>query len=155
MKDLTSELEFNVAEIELVYRHIVDYKNIPVTKSSQQNYELLLSVWDKDKIDLVEQFKILLLNRAFKVLALYTVSTGGVSGTVADPRLIFTAALKINASAIVLAHNHPSGNLNPSRADEELTRKIKNAGLFLDIMILDHLIITSTGYYSFSDEGLI
>lgn len=155
MKGLTSELEFNVAEIELVYRHIVDYKNIPVTKSSQQNYELLLSVWDKDKIDLVEQFKILLLNRAFKVLALYTVSTGGVSGTVADPRLIFTAALKINASAIVLAHNHPSGNLNPSRADEELTRKIKNAGLFLDIMVLDHLIITSTGYYSFSDEGLI
>lgn len=155
MKGLTSELEFNVAEIELVYRHIADYKNIPVTKSSQQNYELLLSVWDKDKIDLVEQFKILLLNRAFKVLALYTVSTGGVSGTVADPRLIFTAALKINASAIVLAHNHPSGNLNPSRADEELTRKIKNAGLFLDIMVLDHLIITSTGYYSFSDEGLI
>lgn len=155
MNGMTSELEFNVAEIELVYRHIVDYKNIPVTKSSQQNYELLLSVWDKNKIDLVEQFKILLLNRAFKVLALYTVSTGGVSGTVADPRLIFTAALKINASAIVLAHNHPSGNLNPSRADEELTRKIKNAGLFLDIMVLDHLIITSTGYYSFSDEGLI
>lgn len=155
MKRLNSELEFNVAEIELVYRHTAEYEKIPVTKSSRQNYELLLAVWDKDKIDLVEQFKILLLNRAFKVLALYTVSTGGVTGTVADPRLIFTAALKINASAIVLAHNHPSGNLNPSRADEEITRKIKNAGLFLDITVLDHLIISSNGYYSFADEGVI
>ncbi len=82
-------------------------------------------------------------------------STGRVSWTVADPRLIFIAALKSNACNIILSHNHPSGNLQPSKADEELTNKIKQCGILLEIKVLDHIIITSEGYFSFADEGYI
>ena len=86
---------------------------------------------------------------------MYEVSTGGITGTVADPRVIFVAALKANCSAIIISHNHPSGNLNPSRQDEELTQKIKNGDEFLDIKLLEHIIVTDEGYFSFSDEGLL
>jgi DNA repair protein RadC len=89
------------------------------------------------------------------VLCIYNVSSGGITGTVADPRLIYTAALRVNAVSLILAHNHPSRSLKPSRADEELTQKIKGAGAFLDIKVLDHLLISSEGYYSFADEGLL
>jgi DNA repair protein RadC len=106
-------------------------------------------------MDLVEQFKVLFLNRSNKVICIYNVSSGGVTGTVADPKLIFTAALKVNAVSIVLCHNHPSGSLKPSRADEELTQKIKGAGNFLDIKVLDHIILTAESYFSFADEGLL
>ncbi|MBL7870526.1 MAG: JAB domain-containing protein, partial [Cyclobacteriaceae bacterium] len=99
--------------------------------------------------------KVMLTNRANKVLGIFEVSTGGISGTVADPKLIFAAAIKAAASGIILSHNHPSGNLQPSQADIDLTRKIKEAGRFLEIQLLDHIIITTEGYYSFADEGLI
>jgi DNA repair protein RadC len=95
------------------------------------------------------------LNRANKVLGIYDVSTGGIAGTVADPRVIFAAALKANACAIIISHNHPSGNLKPSRQDEELTEKIKQGGQFLDIKLLDQVILTAEGYYSFAYEGLL
>ena len=88
-------------------------------------------------------------------MGIYEASTGGVSGTVADAKLIFIAALKTNASGIILSHNHPSGNLKPSKADEALTCKLKEAGKFLDIIVMDHIIVTSEGYFSFSDEGLL
>ena len=143
------------SEIELIYKSKVKASERPHISSSKDAYQILLQVWDEEKIDLVEQFKVLFLNRANKVLAVYSVSTGGITGTVADPRLIFTAALKANAVSLVLSHNHPSGNLKPSRADEELTSKIKNAGSFLDIKVLDHIIISSEGYLSFADEGLL
>jgi DNA repair protein RadC len=94
-------------------------------------------------------------NRANKVLGIFELSTGGVSGTVADPKLIFAAALKVAASGLILSHNHPSGNLQPSQADIDLTRKIKEAGKLLEIQLLDHIILTTEGYYSFADEGLI
>jgi DNA repair protein RadC len=96
-----------------------------------------------------------LLNRCNRVLGIYELSSSGITGTVADVRLITTAALKANAVAIFLSHNLPSGKLKPSRADEELTRKIKEAGKYLDIQVLDHVIVTSEGYYSFADEGMI
>ena len=143
------------SEIELIYKSKVKASQRPVIKESKDAYELLLQSWDEGKLDFVEQFKVLLLNRASKVLAIYQVSSGGITGTVADPRLIFTAALKANAVAIILCHNHPSGNLKPSRADEELTAKIKQAGAFLEIKVMDHIIISSEGYFSFADEGLI
>jgi len=92
-------------------------------------------------MELQEQFKILLLNRGNKVVGIYELSTGGITGTVADPRLIFTAALKANAVALILAHNHPSSSLNPSNADISLTQKIKEGGKLLDINVIDHLII--------------
>ncbi len=97
----------------------------------------------------------MLMNRANKVLGLFEVSTGGISGTVADPKIIFTAALKGGASGIIVAHNHPSGNLTASQSDIDLTRKLKEAGKFLEIQLLDHVIVTTEGYFSFADEGLI
>ena len=78
-----------------------------------------------------------------------------MSGTVADPKLIFAAALKACASSIILAHNHPSGNLKPSQSDIDLTRKLKDGGKLLEIQMLDHIIVTTEGYYSFADEGLV
>jgi DNA repair protein RadC len=144
-----------VAEVELVYKTKVKASERPQIISASDAYEVLMTLWEEGKIDLLEQFKVLFLNRANRVLCLYNVSSGGITGTVADPRLIFTAALKVNSVALILAHNHPSGSLKPSRQDEELTQKIKGAGQLLDIKVLDHLIISSEGYYSFADEGLL
>jgi DNA repair protein RadC len=144
-----------VAEVELIYKSKVKPSERPLVNSSSKCYQLLLQTWDENKIDFVEQFKVLLLNRCNRVLAIYELSTGGITGTVADVRLVMTAALKANAVAIILSHNHPSGNLKPSRADLELTAKIKEAGKYLDIQVLDHVIITSEGYYSFADEGVL
>lgn len=102
-----------------------------------------------------EEFWILLLNRANEVLRPVQISAGGVSGTVADPKLIFKHALEHLSSAIILIHNHPSGNLTPSHADKDLTRKLKEAGRVLEIPVLDHLIFTDRTYLSFADEGLL
>lgn len=154
-KKSVMEVLSKVAEVELVYKSKVKASERPQITTSSDAYELLKAVWEEGKMDLVEQFKVLFLNRANKVLCVYNVSSGGITGTVADPRLIYSAALKVNCVSIILSHNHPSGNLKPSRADEELTQKIKGAGAFLDIKVLDHLVISSEGYYSFADEGLL
>ena len=102
-----------------------------------------------------EEFWILLLNRANKVTSRHLVSKGGQAGTIADPKIIFNIALENHAASVILAHNHPSGNLKPSNADLELTQKLRAAGQFLDIPVLDHLIITDQGFLSFADEGII
>lgn len=102
-----------------------------------------------------EEFWIVMLNRANLVMKKYPVSQGGVSGTVADPKLIFKAALQLPASAIILVHNHPSGNLKPSTADIQLTQKLKQAGNMLDLPVLDHIIYTDQHYFSFADEGIL
>ncbi len=146
---------YNVAEVELVYRSKVKASERPKIVTSKDAYNVLLKSWDENKIEMVEQFKVLFLNQANKVLGIYEVSTGGITGTVADPRVIFAAALKANCCAIIISHNHPSGNLKPSRQDEELTQKIKQGGQLLDIKLLDHIILTAEEYFSFGDEGLI
>ncbi|MBC8987325.1 DNA repair protein RadC [Pedobacter sp. N36a] len=102
-----------------------------------------------------EEFWILLLNRANEVLAKLQISVGGLSGTVADPKIIYKIALEHGASYIVLAHNHPSGNLKPSPEDLQLTNKLVSAGKLLDLPVLDHLIITNKSFFSFNDDGLI
>ena len=102
-----------------------------------------------------EEFWILLLNRANKITSKHLVSKGGQAGTIADPKIIFNIALENHAASVILAHNHPSGNLIPSKADLELTEKLKSAGRFLDIPVLDHLIVTDQGFFSFADEGFI
>ena len=145
----------NIAEVELIYKSKVKASDRPTITSSKDAADLLLGLWNENKIDFIEQFKLLLLNRANKVLGVIDISSGGVTGTVADPKIIFAAAIKCNAVGIIMAHNHPSGNLKPSRADEELTQKVKGAGLLLDIRLLDHVIVSSEGYYSFADEGLL
>lgn len=102
-----------------------------------------------------EAFWIILLNRANRVIKKHQISQGGVAGTVADPKLIFKVAVEELASGIILAHNHPSGNLTASQADIDLTKKLKESGKLLDIQVLDHLIIAGKKYYSFADEGLL
>ena len=144
-----------VSEIELVYRTSIKPSQRPQVSSSAAAYEILLAGWDPDKIEFVEQFKVLLLNRSNRVLGQYELSTGGTAGTVVDIRLIFAAALKANASGIILAHNHPSGNLAASQPDRDITSKVREAGKILEIPVLDHLIVTSEGYYSFADQGLL
>jgi len=102
-----------------------------------------------------EEFWILLLNRANLVVRKIQISSGGIAGTAVDPKLIFKHALENLACSIIMIHNHPSGNLKPSEADLSLTRKIEQAGKFLEIEIMDHLIFANSGYYSFKDEGLL
>lgn len=102
-----------------------------------------------------EEFWVLLLNRNNKIIKPYRVSDGGVSGTVADPKRIFKAALENNATQVVLCHNHPSGNRQPSSADIKLTERLVYAGKQIDIDIVDHIIVAENGYYSFADEGKI
>ena len=102
-----------------------------------------------------EVFAVVFLNRANKVKHFEIISRGGITGTVADPRLILKKALEEGATSIVLTHNHPSGNLKPSKADEEITEKIKQAAGYFDIKVLDHIIVSDEGYYSFADEGII
>ncbi len=144
-----------VAEVKLTYRSKVKPSDRPQVTSSSDSYRILKETWDTGKLEFVEQFKVLLLNRANRVLGIYELSTGGVAGTVADPKLIFVAALKGCASSIILCHNHPSGNTKPSTADLQLTKKMKQAGEVLDIAVLDHIILTSESYYSLADEGLL
>ena len=143
------------AEIELVYKSKVKPSERPRITSTKEAYQILLRTWDVNKIEFVEQFKVVLMNRAHRVLGIYELSSGGIAGTVADPKLAFMTALKANACCLILTHNHPSGNLKPSNADEALTKKISEAGKLLDIQVLDHVIVTSEGYYSFADEGLL
>jgi DNA repair protein RadC len=145
----------NISEIELVYKTKVKPSDRPRIINSQDSSRIFRERWDKDKIDFIEQFKVIYLNRSSGVLALYELSTGGITGTVADIRLILAAAVKLNATAIILCHNHPSGALKPSHADETLTQKIKQASLLHDILLMDHIILSSEGYFSFADEGLI
>lgn len=102
-----------------------------------------------------EVFAVLFLNRANKINHHELISEGGITGTVADPRIIIRKALEQDAVGLVLCHNHPSGSLKPSRADEELTAKIKSAAQYFDIRVLDHVIVSDAGYYSFADEGLL
>jgi DNA repair protein RadC len=102
-----------------------------------------------------EVFAVIFLNRANKVRHFEIVSEGGITGTVADPRVILKKALEEDAVSIILCHNHPSGSLKPSRADENLTAKIKEAARFFDIRVVDHIIVSESGYYSFADEGIL
>lgn len=102
-----------------------------------------------------EVFGVLFLNRANKINHFEIISQGGITGTVADPRIILKKALQSNAVSMILCHNHPSGSLKPSKADEELTMKIKQAAKFLDIQVLDHIIVSEEGYFSFADEGIL
>lgn len=145
----------NVAEVQLTFKSKVKAQDRLRVNSSREAYEILRGTWNDDNIELYETFKLLLLNRANKVLGVLTVSQGGVSGTIADPKIIFAAAIKSAASGIIVAHNHPSGNLNPSQADIDLTKKLKEGGKCLEIQLLDHLICTMENYYSFADEGII
>ena len=102
-----------------------------------------------------EVFMVIFLNKSNKIMNYKIISSGGLTGTVADPRMILKAALEVGATSVVLCHNHPSGNLKPSVADEMLTRKIKDGAALIDIRLMDHIIVSNEGYYSFADDGLL
>ncbi|MDR7131622.1 DNA repair protein RadC [Algoriphagus sp. 4150] len=143
---------FEVAEIKLSYSAKVKASMRPCVCGSRQVYEVLSKTWDRERLEFVEDFKVMLLSRANRVLGIVTISSGGTAGTVVDVKLVFAAAIKSNSHSIILSHNHPSGNLMPSEQDKRLTKRIKEAGKILDILVLDHLILTAEGYYSFADD---
>ncbi|HEU5363997.1 MAG TPA: JAB domain-containing protein [Hanamia sp.] len=157
MEQMIVKEEWNVSEIDIVYKRKGNCKMCerPQIHSSKDAYNIFIKYWNPDKIELLEEFKVLFLNKANRVMQLLSLSQGGISSTVVDPRLVLATALKVAASSIILAHNHPSQNLRPSRQDEELTQKIKCAAKYFDISVADHLIVTPSGYFSFADEGLL
>lgn len=141
----------NVAEIAVSYKP----KNgeNPVISNSQEAYEVMLQFFPPATLSLQERFVAMYLNRSNRVIGVYPMSIGGMTGTVVDVRLLLSVALKTAATGIIIGHNHPSKNLQPSNTDKQLTSKIKEGCSLLDIQLLDHLIITSGGYLSFSEQG--
>jgi DNA repair protein RadC len=121
--------------------------------SSEDVVNVCKSIFNADTIDWTEEMIMVCLNRANVVIGVNKIASGGFSGVVCDPKVIMTLALQCAASSVILAHNHPSGNLTPSRGDIDITRKIRGACEYLDIKLLDHVIITSKGSYSMLDNG--
>ena len=151
---MTLESLYNIAEIQVTYKPNTQKAERHKVTGSHAAYEVLKLAF-ADDLEFFESFKILLLNNANEVLGISTISKGGITGTIVDIRLILSRALAANATSLILAHNHPSGNLRPSQADEKITAKIKKAAEYLDIKVLDHLIVTAEGFHSFADNGQI
>ena len=146
---------FKVAEVQLSYKPHFKAQERPQISSSKQAYNLLMANWDMELINYIEQAKIILLNRNNRVLGIINLSTGGGASTVMDSRVIFATALKATATSLIVAHNHPSGNLRPSSEDIRLTEKLKQAGKLLEIEVHDHLIVSENSYFSMAEEGMM
>ena len=147
MKNIISEIKIKYLPKKL------NNGNVKISNSNDA-YQILLNHWNKDTLELQEEFKVLLLNNSNEVLGIYEMTRGGMTATLVDIKLLFAVALKSCATAIITAHNHPSGKLKPSTSDINIYQKIKNAANLLDIKYLDNLIITKEGKYSFTDDGL-
>lgn len=143
---------YQVSEVALIYKNKVKPTDRPQVTSSKTAYDVLLFNWS-DQIEYVEEFNVLLLNRANRVIGFYNVSKGGQSSTIVDAKVVFAAALKASAHFLVLSHNHPSLNIQPSLQDIQLTKKLVEGAKLLDLKVIDHLIITPYSYFSFADEG--
>lgn len=141
--------------LSVKYSEDVKQSEMIKIKSSLEASEVLRKCFNQDTFFMQEQFIILMLNQSSKVLGYYPLSTGGLTATVVDLRLIFSTAIKTFATGIIISHNHPSGNLTPSEADKNITKKIKAAGELLDIKLMDHIILTDEQYFSFADEGIL
>ena len=143
----------NISEIQVSYRpeKIVEFS----ISDSRKSFELMLQTWEENRIQMQEEVKLILLNRSNKVLGVYSLAMGGISGCVVDVRIILAVALKTLATGIILVHNHPSGNLKPSKEDIKITNQLKSSGDIIGITLLDHLIITKDDYFRFADEGLL
>ncbi|MDQ0066775.1 JAB domain-containing protein [Chryseobacterium lathyri] len=141
-----------ISEIQVSYSpNIID----TIVSTSEVSHKVALNKWNLDTIEMFEEAKVLFLNNALKVIGIYSLSKGGISSSVVDIRIILSIALKSISTHIILIHNHPSTNLRPSKADMDITSKLKTACEFLEIKLLDHLIINKESYYSFADEGLL
>lgn len=144
-----------VAEITITYKPKIKLSKLPEVFSAHEAHRLFIESWDIGKLYMVEQFKAMYLNNNGKVLGIFEVSSGGLTYTQVDARLIFLGAIKCCATTIILAHNHPSGNREPSDSDLRITRRLKEAGRLLEINIWDHLIITPEGYTSMRVREII
>ena len=147
------DIDYTVGEVDLTYKP--KFKSLHQVSCSEDAYKYLLPTYKEGTICYKEYFKVLFLNQASQVLGYTLISEGGITDTTIDVRVILQAALLTNSVAVILAHNHPSGNLKPSRQDMDITRQVKEAARLMRITVTDHLILTDTGYYSFADEGLI
>ena len=143
--------DYTVGEVELTYKSTS--KTRSKIYSSEDAYKVLLPTYKEGAICYKEYFKVLFLNQSSQVLGYTLISEGGITDTTVDVRVILQAALLTNSVAIILAHNHPSGSMKPSRQDMEITKQVKDAARFMRITVTDHLILTDEGYYSFADEG--
>ena len=144
-----------VSEVELTYKNNVPYNQRQKISNSQGAYEILTNLFPENTMDYRETFIVLYLNRANQVLGYSVISQGGTSNTTVDIKMVIQTALLANASCIMLAHNHPSGNPHPSSDDNRITNRIIEAARLFDITVLDHIIITNESYYSFTDNGNI
>lgn len=145
-----------VCDVKLTYNTKVKSSERPVIHNSEDIYRLLVDhVYNEGMIQHKEYLKLILLNNSSKVLGVSNISEGGITETSADIRIIMQAAILGNATRIILAHNHPSGSLNPSTVDNLLTEKVKNAAKLFNITLLDHIIVTDSGYCSYLDEGRV
>jgi DNA repair protein RadC len=140
-------------KINVTYNKSIKKSELINITSSKCAVDILKNIFSQDTFGWTEEMILLCLNRANKPIAYYKISSGGTSGTVCDPKVVFSIALGTTASGIIIAHNHPSGNLQPSQADNILTKKIKEGGELLDIKLYDHIILTEESYYSYADEG--
>jgi DNA repair protein RadC len=144
----------SIAEVSLVYRTKVKASERLQVKCSRDAFQIFMENWDMDSIEHIEEFKLMLMTRSNKILGIASISKGGINGTVTDVRIILQYAIKANASGIIICHNHPSGNMQPSESDLKITQKIKESGNLMDIQLLDHLVIVpEEKYYSMADEG--
>jgi len=148
MKEYKSKLP----ELSLKYK-TGEINRIKVT-SSRDIEKFIRKLFDADTIEYSEEFLIVLLNRANNTIGYAKISSGGTAGTVVDIKMILTYFIKSGASSMIMAHNHPSGNLQPSKADKTITNKVQNALSYMDGILLDHIIVTNESYFSFTDEGL-
>ena len=145
-----------VCDVKLTYKTKVKSSERPVIVLAEDVYRLLIDyVYDKEIIQYKECLKLILLNKAGKLLGVAHISEGGIDETSADIRIIMQAAILGNASSIILTHNHPSGNLKPSTQDDLVTENLRKAAKLFNITLLDHIIVTDSGYYSYLDEGRI
>ena len=153
MKNSIQLSMFGVTEVMLTYKSKIRPSDRTKITCSRDALDSFKENWNHDTLEYFEEFIVLLLNRSNAVLGLIPISRGGVSGTVTEVRIVLQSAILTNASGLIVCHNHPSGNLNPSESDTKITKKIKEAGNIMDIQLLDHLIITNEDYYSFADQG--
>lgn len=140
-----------IAEIKVSYTPMKFSKN--KIRNSKDIFQIGLQIWNKDTIEMQEEVKVIFLNRACEIIGFYELSKGGMSGSIIDIKLLMSVALKCLVSNIIIVHNHPTGNLTPSVADKNVTNEIKNACSYLDMKLLDHIIISNDDFYSFSDDG--
>ena len=148
-------IDYKVGEVELSYKSTIKHSERMKVTCSKDAYKVLKATYRDGTMEHKEYFKILLLNKGRDVLGYTQISEGGISSTIVDVRVILQIAILCNASSIILAHNHPRGNLKPSKEDEELTTQTIKAAKLMNIQVSDHIILSEEEYYSFSDEGLL